>query len=83
MSEKYEKPYTPADVERALALVEQKYPELFERLVRSEVENLPELRDGGMPLILTLKREGFDYGQTGTIFLASDIRGAIMSKYLK
>ncbi len=83
MNEKYVKPFTPEEVERAVALVEQKYPELFERLVRSEVEDLPELRDGGMPLILTLKREGFDYGNIGTIHLASDFRLDLISRYVK
>jgi hypothetical protein len=83
MSEKYVKPYTPKDVERAVALVEQKYPELFERLVRSEIENRPELRNGGGPLISTLIREGFDYGNIGTIDLAFDFRLALISRYVK
>ena len=64
--------FSQEDVERAVVLLQQNHPELFARLVRSEVENRPALREGGGPLIRAVKAEGFNFGQLDDIWFIVD-----------
>lgn len=75
------KPYTREDLLRAYDLIEKNHQELFQRLVKSELENMAELREGGIPLIIALREEGFIYDTIGMIDMAAEFRELIWERF--
>ena len=91
MTDEYNKPFTKADVSRAVEIFKTKYPDLFALYIH-KMQNPPEQsvvdiilqeydHSPGVLILHVIVREGFDYGRVGNIYFMAAI-GLVLNDQL-